>query len=377
MAITFMFNRIPIQVAGNHPVINLILEEFCLFPRTTLAPQVLFYITNKPFEILPGALELDNTIIVDDNGVYFQLPFFRTLLRLEGKVRFIEEGKDPLRLTLWPRDTVPPRGIWGKIKDIAWQIRNWTFLPSLAQLSYNIINGGIEPCLLFFGSRKRTLLHASSLVKDGRAVLLTGWGGVGKTSAEVSLVFDYGWQFLSDDISLIGDDGIATLYPRHLMVYAYNLVNNPTLQRAVFDSRSLVDQLQWRLRRWLRGPMGVRRRVAPQQLFGSAKIGQSGHIAHVIELVHHHAPEFLLEDIDLEGLVRRAAHTIAAEYYFYFRYIDALGALGQEDITVERILERVRAVYRCAFATAKLQRLLVPVATTPGALAGFLADLLD
>lgn len=60
--------------------------------------------------------------------------------------------------------------------------------------------------------RGYTTLHAASLSKDGRAVLLCGFPNVGKTLSTLALLQD-GWAYMGDDNGVIGRDGTVYTYP--------------------------------------------------------------------------------------------------------------------------------------------------------------------
>jgi hypothetical protein len=80
--------------------------------------------------------------------------------------------------------------------------------------------------------------------RDGHAVALAAWGGVGKTSLMLQLVQHRGWQFLADDLAVLDDSGAVYRSPWRIPVYAHSLDGKGELRRRLFTGRGLVDRLQ-------------------------------------------------------------------------------------------------------------------------------------
>ncbi|HEX8620571.1 MAG TPA: HprK-related kinase A [Allosphingosinicella sp.] len=64
------------------------------------------------------------------------------------------------------------------------------------------------------GQKNFLLLHAASVEKDGRALLMTGPSGAGKSTLG-ALLGERGWRFMGDEFALLGlDDGLLHPFPR-------------------------------------------------------------------------------------------------------------------------------------------------------------------
>lgn len=64
------------------------------------------------------------------------------------------------------------------------------------------------------GWRKHLLLHASTVEKDGKALLMTGLSGSGKSTLS-AMLGDKGWRFMGDEFALIcPKTGLAHSFPR-------------------------------------------------------------------------------------------------------------------------------------------------------------------
>jgi HprK-related kinase A len=64
------------------------------------------------------------------------------------------------------------------------------------------------------GQKSFLLLHAASVERDGRALLMTGHSGAGKSTL-AALLGERGWRFMGDEFALLGlDDGLLHPFPR-------------------------------------------------------------------------------------------------------------------------------------------------------------------
>ena len=64
------------------------------------------------------------------------------------------------------------------------------------------------------GQKRFLLLHAASVEKDGRALLMTGHSGAGKSTL-AALLGERGWRFMGDEFALLGlEDGLLHPFPR-------------------------------------------------------------------------------------------------------------------------------------------------------------------
>ena len=64
------------------------------------------------------------------------------------------------------------------------------------------------------GQKQYLLLHAASVEKDGRALILTGESGAGKSTL-AALLGERGWRLMGDEFALLGlEDGLLRAFPR-------------------------------------------------------------------------------------------------------------------------------------------------------------------
>jgi dolichol-phosphate mannosyltransferase len=105
----------------------------------------------------------------------------------------------------------------------------------ILQLSLHVLyTNVIEPILRWAFVRKGyALVHAACIASNGQAILVTAKTDTGKTSTILRAVENFGWSFLSDDMTIVSRDGKVMSYPKPLTI------SNHTL-RAVNRNSSLL-----------------------------------------------------------------------------------------------------------------------------------------
>jgi hypothetical protein len=245
-----------------------------------------------------------------------------------------------------------------------WERRVKTFV-------YDIFDYVTEAALLPLG---QTYVHASSVERDGRAVALLAWGGIGKTTSLLKLVLEDGWRFLSDDLGLIGADGTMYRSPKHLQVYGYNLAGQPAIERAMLEGRTASDRLSWRVFTAIKGAHRVRRRVSAEQLFGAARVARTGRLERAIFLQRHSGREFTRESITPVALAQRCAAILHHELSPYGLVASAVHGAGNR-ATIPSVLEsqeRTLAILGQAFGRVPCELVGIPTGAGPDDLVGYL-----
>jgi hypothetical protein len=86
------------------------------------------------------------------------------------------------------------------------------------QLSVNefyLIKAMIQIVLL---KKRHTLIHAASLAKGNRGILLSALSNTGKTYTALTLAKYHDFDFLSDDMTIVSEKGLASSYPIPLSI---------------------------------------------------------------------------------------------------------------------------------------------------------------
>jgi hypothetical protein len=84
-----------------------------------------------------------------------------------------------------------------------------------------------------------TFVHSGCVDVEGSCSLIAGMRDTGKTSTVLSLVDGNRWEFMSDDLTIIGEDGSAYNYPTEVGISPYTLTGET------------VSYTGGRLKRWI------------------------------------------------------------------------------------------------------------------------------
>lgn len=225
--------------------------------------------------------------------------------------------------------------------------RNLTFLTSTDESAYRLVNGLTHLLVLLLGE-STALLHAATVARGGRALLVSGQGGVGKTSSQLRLV-EAGWRYLADDLTPITADGEAHRSPQRMMVYAYNRGTDP-LGRRVLAGRGPLDRLHWAFRARRLGPKAVRRRIAAEDLWGSQAVVDRAriHVATFLEVGD--VEQVSTTACSPEEMAARNAEVIGQEFR---THLSLVHAASRGAVDPSQVVSRQAALYRVAFETAR------------------------
>lgn len=240
---------------------------------------------------------------------------------------------------------------------------------------YKLFNWTVQIRQLELG---QSFIHASALTKNKRTIAVLGKGGVGKTSAMLKLCSENDWRYLSDDLAVIDDDGVAYRSPARLQVYAYNTQGYPQLEQRLLHGRTLFDRLQWSLRRQLLGVNKVRRRVSAEFLFGKDGVVKAAPLTDLFFLERGTAPGVALSDLSAEDAAARMAPIVMDEikpYAEIYRETEAIapGALPSP----EDVEEKTRDILQRAFSRATAKLLRAGPEVGPDELAQTLSEIAD
>jgi dolichol-phosphate mannosyltransferase len=96
--------------------------------------------------------------------------------------------------------------------------------PLLARSPHVLYTNVIEALLRFQAvSRGRMLLHSACLEVDGRGLLLSARTDTGKTGTVLKMLREHNARFLSDDMTILEQDGTARCFPKPLTISQHTL----------------------------------------------------------------------------------------------------------------------------------------------------------
>ena len=251
------------------------------------------------------------------------------------------------------------------------KFRNWNYLNREEEVAknfmYSFFDYIVQCCQTGVG---QTFLHASSITKGDRGVVIAGWGGVGKTTSVLKLVTEQGWKFLSDDLGLIDEEGHIHRHPKKMQIYAYNLLGQPALKNALLSDRAMIDRLSWKFKRMTKGTKGVRRRVSAEELFGCESVGKSNKITDVFLIERADCSQIELGEISLEEAVSRCAATLIYELNPAFKVTCASRTAGLTELlpSISQLESEAAAIIASAFSNVTPRLIRIPIGMGPNEL---------
>ncbi len=361
----FTVANIPVELSGNGAVCDNILKELSGYPETTQEPQVRFTVNTKSSFAVPDAVTIASDVLY--NPAYFALKSTYVKFEVRG---MIFKG-EPLEVNVFP---VVKRQLL-KIKH---KFKDWNFFTVEETLAknfmYNIFDFIMELKFLANRTHGSSFIHASSIEKDGKAVLFVAAGGVGKTSIMMQILKKAGWRYLADDLSIIDSDGRVYFNPKYIQIYPYNVKNDHELYSMLMAGRGITDKLHWHYRKYRYGESSVRRRVDPRIFFGKAKVSASASINKVINLVRTGVRNFEINEVAPHAVSDMASEILSLEINPFFKYSCLCNGGGTDSPfpKIEEVKERARLRFQEILGNVPCYQLRVPLKATPSELYEYL-----
>ncbi|MEZ8859693.1 hypothetical protein [Vibrio sp. 10N.247.311.51] len=253
-----------------------------------------------------------------------------------------------------------------KLRDVVSKVISMEFATQSQMIGQILHELVLVPMNYFFGDCFP--IHAATVCKNNRSYLFTGTGGVGKSSALLSLK-DAGYSFHSDDIVLINKNGITFGNMAKPKIYGYNCAGN-SIQKLILKDRNVLDQAHFLLKNKY-NPSKVRRKICPKELFNGS-ISLSAEAQKMFYLFREDVNEFCVSEInDLVMARDMAISVISAEYIEFHRFIEWHNynsiALGKKPLlTIEGVLNYWSLVLDSALKNIKIYKVSIPINMTHG-----------
>lgn len=289
-----------------------------------------------------------------------------------GKVRYqVRRDAEGLRIDV----AVPSAGLRELAPPALQRFAHFNYLSHaerrVKMFVYDIFDYAAQVAQLPLG---QTFVHASSLTRDRQTIALLAWGGIGKTTSMLKLVLEDGWRFLSDDLGVVDEAGVAHRSPKHMQVYGYNLRGQPRIHEAFFGERGLADRVSWAIFRALKGDQRVRRRLSAESMFGADRVARAAPLTQAIFLERHSGSDFRWSEVPAAALVDRCAAILLREIDPFALVTNAVHGGGNSGtlFTLGEVEERTRAILRAAFSRVPCAVLSIPRGAAPDALVAYL-----
>jgi len=271
-------------------------------------------------------------------------------------------AETPARVLIAPRNASASRNIQRTINK-SWRYLHThggkAYLHHLKRFIFYVYMPFIELMLL---KKHSTLAHCSAVERDGRCILFSAWGGVGKTSI-MSLCLDKGWKFLSDDSCVIAADGSVAIHPLPMHIYKYHEVQSPELVSKMLSRLAPASRFLWHTLGKMKKPDRLVRWIGAETVFGKESISAGGSVSAVIHMHRQmNCSQFTLAKVDAERVARLMASTILDEINNLANMAIVLHSFKSNDFVpdIEQVHRQLVEIYSTAFAKANCYTISIP-----------------
>lgn len=180
----------------------------------------------------------------------------------------------------------------------------------------------IEPLIGFKLAQKGySLLHASSISIDDKGFIFVGGPGAGKTSIILNLIRDNN-AFLSDEITILSNNGMIYNFPLPIRIYNHNLVNNLHFRKNITLSKIFKIKSKYLIYRLSLKYIKFPQHVEAEKLFD--RIGEKSPIHSLVLLSKTTENKIkLVQDINKEEFVKRLIFINKCQFRRFFEYLSA------------------------------------------------------
>lgn len=234
-----------------------------------------------------------------------------------------------------------------------------------------------------------SMVHAAAVADDGgRVTLLPGAGGVGKTALLGSMVEEYGFKYMGDDVIILGKGGNCLCFPRFFVLKEYHRDVYPE----IFQKLNIKKRSNYKLKRFIvkNAPFAgvlkdfLKQRklyykiahsinlspylatVSVEEIFGPGTCAHIGNVEKIVFLERYEGKEFELKDINEDSLCRRMFAIIHHEWVAGMQQLFTISAMEIIDLPV--YFDKVYEIIKSGISNIPCKMLLIPENAGPKAL---------
>lgn len=252
-----------------------IADKMELIKISTGNPRIRFQWRSRPAAVKAPVTKLEKSVVGNR--------FFQTRTKQGDTLQLEAEGTDTLIVGI-----SGPRVSTGKrFRQFLKKYWKYHFLYGISFTEMHakkLMYGILEPVFLaWFAGHGKTLIHSSTVEKNGKSFLFPAWGGVGKTSL-MSYFLSAGWNYLGDDIAVLSSDGSLHHFPLPMHIYGYHKYVCADMYQRMLAGMTPADRRIWNLSMKFYPPDEMSRWVRPEQVYGKERIALSSKLQTVIHM---------------------------------------------------------------------------------------------
>lgn len=255
---------------------------------------------------------------------------------------------------------------------------NWNYLKPEEVLAKNFLYDVFDYISqIELLSQNASYIHSSAFVKEDQCMVITGRGGIGKSSLLLKSVLEKEWKYISDDLAVVGENGKIWRTPKKLQIYGYNLEGEKNISDALLKDRNIFDLLAWYARFYLKGGKRVRRRVSASEIFGDEYVMNFSFISKIFFLEKAECNKFSISNMSIEEFSNRSAYVLVSEINPFLNISLALYSSGNSRMIpkVSEMISLTESVYLKSLKGIDCYLVAVPINATPSDLSIFFSSI--
>lgn len=162
----------------------------------------------------------------------------------------------------------------------------------------------------------RLFFHCGAMEKDGKAVIITGTGGSGKTGTQLLAMSDYGYRYMADDFCILSSSGMAYYFPKKIKIYQSDIEYKNKFIYSAYKKLPVTKRINWQILKKMnkdpRGEFYIEKVFKPDEVVKSAPIGE---IIYVARTNSKAINEYMIEDREFSKRTRLASFREIRELY--------------------------------------------------------------
>ena len=162
------------------------------------------------------------------------------------------------------------------------------------------------------------IVHAAAIGNESGCFLFTGTGGVGKSSALLSVAGKEGVGFLADDVVVVDKKGLAYGNFSWPKIYGYNCTGTGLASR-LLAPRGILDRAHFYIRNRV-NPSTVRRKIRPDDLFSKC-LSDGVPVKGVYFLFREPCQAISVSDSSTEKAITSTIEIIKSEYDVFYKIL--------------------------------------------------------
>ena len=176
----------------------------------------------------------------------------------------------------------------------------------------------------------RIFVHSGMATYKGKAVVLTGTGGCGKTSTLLQFLDFPEGRYIAEDFGILDEKGIAYFNPKKAAIYQSDAkYKNKNILHALNGMR-FIEKFFWNA--FKAAGANPRCRFSPYEIFPESKICKSAEVSTVVYMARSNGNAVKRYKVDINQMVEKIALASFRELCEFYDILYNIRAVGDEKI---------------------------------------------